>query len=219
MAPAVENKRAFTLNLIFWGEREKIFRKQELFRLNPILKDLIAWQNIEIDTSRFSRLADIGAILTPATADQLQKVLETTDVKERLMLTLELLKKEVEVVKLQFDISKRVQEKISEHNRRLITWQCCLFFFFSITLFFFQPLDNGFLKRELCFCTRRYFLEQQLKSIKKELGMEKDEKSALIQKFKDRIDADPPLRKRASEEVIKVCKPPWSFIFAKDYGE
>lgn len=52
---------------------------------------------------------------------------------------------------------------------------------------------------------RRYYLEQQLKSIKKELGMEKDEKSSLVQKFKDRIEADPPLRERASEEVMKVC--------------
>ena len=56
-----------------------------------------------------------------------------------------LLKKEVELCKLQADIGKRVEEKISSDQRR-------------------------------------YFLTEQLRSIKKELGLEKDDKSALIQK-------------------------------------
>lgn len=56
-----------------------------------------------------------------------------------------LLKKEIDLVKLQQQIGKRVEEKISKDQRR-------------------------------------YFLMEQLKSIKKELGLEKDEKSALIQK-------------------------------------
>jgi ATP-dependent Lon protease len=34
---------------------------------------------------------------------------------------------------------------------------------------------------------REYFLMEQLKYIKKELGMEKDDKEALLTKFKDRI--------------------------------
>ncbi len=34
---------------------------------------------------------------------------------------------------------------------------------------------------------RTYFLNEQLKSIKKELGLEKDDKDALSQKFKDRV--------------------------------
>ena len=56
-----------------------------------------------------------------------------------------LLKKEVELCKLQADIGKRVEEKISSDQRR-------------------------------------YFLTEQLRSIKKELGLEKDDKSALVQK-------------------------------------
>ena len=56
-----------------------------------------------------------------------------------------LLKKEVELCKLQVDIGKRVEEKISKDQRR-------------------------------------YFLQEQLKSIKKELGLEKDDKSALLQR-------------------------------------
>lgn len=63
---------------------------------------------------------------------------------------LELLKKEVSLVKLQADIGKRVEEKIGTDQRR-------------------------------------YFLMEQLKSIKKELGLEKDDKSALIQKWVTRV--------------------------------
>ena len=56
-----------------------------------------------------------------------------------------LLKKEVELCKLQGEIGKRVEEKISKDQRR-------------------------------------YFLMEQLRSIKKELGLEKDDKSALLQR-------------------------------------
>lgn len=56
-----------------------------------------------------------------------------------------LLKKEVNLCKLQADIGKRVEEKIGTDQRK-------------------------------------YFLMEQLRSIKKELGLEKDDKSALIQK-------------------------------------
>lgn len=56
-----------------------------------------------------------------------------------------LLRKEIELCKLQADIGKRVEEKISKDQRR-------------------------------------YLLMEQLRSIKKELGMERDDKSAMVQK-------------------------------------
>ena len=62
-----------------------------------------------------------------------------------------LLKKEVELCKLQGEIGKRVEEKISKDQRR-------------------------------------YFLMEQLRSIKKELGMEKDDKSALLQRWRPAAD-------------------------------
>lgn len=40
---------------------------------------------------------------------------------------------------------------------------------------------------------RTYFLQEQLKSIKKELGLEKDDKEAILNKFKER------------RKSIKVC--------------
>lgn len=63
----------------------------------------------------------------------------------RMQKALLLVKKEVELCKLQLDIGKRVEEKISSDQRR-------------------------------------YFLTEQLKSIKRELGMEKDDKSAVVMK-------------------------------------
>jgi Lon-like ATP-dependent protease len=91
-------------------------------------------------------------------------VLEETSVPERLNRTLLLLKKEVEMSKLQADISKRVEEKISDNQRR-------------------------------------YFLMEQLKSIKKELGMEKDDKSALLERFQEKFE---PLREHTPEAVVRV---------------
>lgn len=40
---------------------------------------------------------------------------------------------------------------------------------------------------------RTYFLQEQLKSIKKELGLEKDDKDTILNKFRDRL------------QKIKVC--------------
>ena len=34
---------------------------------------------------------------------------------------------------------------------------------------------------------RKYFLQEQLKIIKKELGLEKDDKDAIAEKFRERI--------------------------------
>ena len=72
-------------------------------------------------------------------------MLRTLNVPRRMQKALTLVKKEVELCKLQLDIGKRVEEKISNDQRR-------------------------------------YFLTEQLKSIKRELGMEKDDKSAVVTK-------------------------------------
>ena len=98
------------------------------------------------------RLADVGASLTSAPAAELQAVLEEAAVPERAAAALLLLKKEVDLARLQADIGRRVEDKIGKDQRR-------------------------------------YFLMEQLKSIKKELGLETDGKSALVAKFRARADA------------------------------
>eukprot|EP01138_Halocafeteria_seosinensis_P004096 gb/GECG01004188.1/.p1 GENE.gb/GECG01004188.1/~~gb/GECG01004188.1/.p1 ORF type:complete len:1020 (+),score=187.42 gb/GECG01004188.1/:1-3060(+) len=54
---------------------------------------------------------------------------------------------------------------------------------------------------------RKYFLHEQLKAIKKELGLEKDDKDALVQKFKSRVenlDMPESARKVFDEEIEKL---------------
>lgn len=71
---------------------------------------------------------------------------------KRLKLALELVKKDMEISKLQQAIAKAIEEKISGDQRR-------------------------------------YLLNEQLKAIKKELGLETDDKTALSEKFRERLEA------------------------------
>ena len=116
------------------------------------------------------KLADFGAALTTADAQELQAVLSTLSVTERIEKTLLLLKKEKELSKLQTEIAKQVEDKMSANQRR-------------------------------------YMLMEQLKQIKKELGLEKDDKEALAAKFTERIaDREVPAEamKTIEEELAKL---------------
>lgn len=95
-------------------------------------------------------LCDLGASLSAADASELQAILEEMDIPKRLMLSLSLLKKELELSKLQAKIGKEVEEKVKNQHRK-------------------------------------YILQEQLKVIKKELGIEKDDKDAIGEKFRERI--------------------------------
>ena len=64
------------------------------------------------------KLADFGAALTTADAAALQEVLGTLNVVSRIEKTLLLLKKELELSKLQAEISKSVEDKMSANQRR-----------------------------------------------------------------------------------------------------
>jgi Lon-like ATP-dependent protease len=120
-----------------------------------------------------AKLADLAASMCSADDGALQEILDTLDVRERLQAALVLLKKEVELGKLQADIGRRVEEKISGDQRR-------------------------------------YFLMEQLKSIKKELGMERDDKTALQEKFREKFapfkdDAPAHAVKTIDEELNKLA--------------
>lgn len=65
-------------------------------------------------------LCDLGAALTNASPDELQKVMEEPSIPDRLMLTLQLLKKEMELAKLQTKIADEVDAKIKQMHRKLI---------------------------------------------------------------------------------------------------
>lgn len=125
---------------------------RDIISLNPLYRESIL-QMIQtgqrvIDNPNF--LSDLGASLTAAEPNELQEVLDETNVSKRLLLSLSLLKKEYELSKLQQKIGKEVEEKVKQQHRK-------------------------------------YMLFEQLKAIKKELGLEKDDKDAIEEKFRQKI--------------------------------
>ncbi|QDZ20796.1 Lon protease [Chloropicon primus] len=140
---------------------------KQLLLVSPIYKEQVQYlsrNNYYIHDP--SRIADLGATLCSVEGKDIQDILEELDVKKRLDKTLLLLKKEVELNKIQTKISKQVEDTINEKQRK-------------------------------------YFLMEQLKSIKKELGMEKDDKSALTSKFQELLDS---FRSDAPENIVKVIE-------------
>ncbi|KAL7518664.1 hypothetical protein ACHAWX_003474 [Stephanocyclus meneghinianus] len=128
---------------------------REVAQLNTLFKEQVV--NMVPSSHMFDmndpyRLADFAASLSINGGDvaDLQSVLEEKDPELRLHKALVLLSKEREVGKLQKEISAKVEEKMSEAQRK-------------------------------------YFLMEQLKSIKKELGMEKDDKESLIEKYRKKM--------------------------------
>ena len=48
---------------------------------------------------------------------------------------------------------------------------------------------------------RKYMLHEQLKVIKKELGMEKDDKDAIEEKFREKIKVSPAIEEKFREKI------------------
>ena len=115
-------------------------------------------------------LADFAAAVSTGEASELQSVLESATVEDRLQRGLLLIKKEL--------INAQTQQKIS------------------------RDVDNKIQKRQ-----REYYLMEQLKGIKKELGIESDGKDKLVEKFRDKAEklAMPEgTRKVFDEELSKL---------------
>ncbi|CAI5511722.1 unnamed protein product [Closterium sp. Naga37s-1] len=151
---------------------EVVSTLKDLVRHNPLYKEHIAMFVQHVGEFNASRMADFGAALTTADEPTLQSVLEELDVGKRLSLALMLLKKELELAKLQANIAKGVEEKLAGESRR-------------------------------------YMLMEQLKAIKKELGLEKDDKTALIGRFKEKLqpfqqNCPPAAMQVIEEEMAKL---------------
>lgn len=151
---------------------EVLSTMRDILKLNPLAQEHLQFFVNRVDVRDPFKLADFAASLTTADGHELQKVLESNDAEERLMLVLEILKKERQLAKLQQEISQRVEERISKQQRE-------------------------------------YFLMEQLKSIKKELGLEKDDKEALLTKYQERINKfqdvlKPDVKKAIDEEMQKL---------------
>jgi ATP-dependent Lon protease len=123
---------------------------KELVQINPLYSEEIKLFLNRSSLDDPGRLADFAANLTSADGQELQEILATIDVRKRIDKVLVLLKKELEVSRLQTKISKQIEDKVSAQQRE-------------------------------------FFLREQLKAIKNELGLEKEGKDTEIEKFQERL--------------------------------
>lgn len=96
---------------------------KELVTLNPLFKEGLGLLLERINVSDPSALADFAASMTTSSGAELQTILETAPVRERLERVLILLKKEIEISKLKADISKRIEERLSKQQREFFLKQ------------------------------------------------------------------------------------------------
>lgn len=143
---------------------------KELVQINPLYSEEIKMFLGRSSMDDPGRLADFAANLTSADGQELQLVLSTLNVRQRIEQVLVLLKKELEVSRLQSKISKQIERNISEQQRQ-------------------------------------FFLKEQLKTIKKELGLEKEGKTSEIEKFQQRLKGlifNEEAQKAVDEEIEKL---------------
>ncbi|GAB3476857.1 endopeptidase La [Marinomonas epiphytica] len=90
---------------------------KELIRLNPLFNEDLRQYLGRFSFSESGLLADFAASITSAEPEDLYEVLQTRKVQPRLNLALTLLKKELEIARLQNEISSEVNEKLTKHQR------------------------------------------------------------------------------------------------------
>ncbi|MFQ5582384.1 MAG: LON peptidase substrate-binding domain-containing protein, partial [Mariprofundaceae bacterium] len=91
---------------------------KELLKHNPLYEE-----ELRLFASRFSidepnRLADFAASLTTAGREELQDILETYPIFDRLKKVITLLKRELNVSKVQRRIRENIDERVSEQQRK-----------------------------------------------------------------------------------------------------
>ena len=133
--------------------QELIKTIRDIIALNPLYRDslqqMLQHQFRVVDNPVY--LSDLGAALTGGDTAGLMAVIEEEDIPTRLMLSLNLLKKEYELSKLQQKIGKEVEDKVKTTQRK-------------------------------------FMLQEQLKIIKKELGMEKDDTETILEKLNKKLE-------------------------------
>jgi ATP-dependent Lon protease len=137
---------------------------KELLKLNPLFKEELQIFLGHSDFTEPGKLADFAVALTTASREELQEVLETFQLQGRIDKALILLKKELDLSKLQNSINQKIEATISKTQRE-------------------------------------FFLREQLKTIKKELGLEKDDKTCDLEKFEGRLK-----KRTVPEDVMTVIK-------------
>ncbi|WFD45325.1 endopeptidase La [Malassezia psittaci] len=147
---------------------------KDIANLNPLFRDQIANFSISQGAGNVfeepEKLADFAAAVSSSEVDDLQGVLQSMNVEDRLQKALLVLKKELVAAQLQNKISKDVESRIQKRQRE-------------------------------------FYLSEQLKGIKKELGVESDGKDKLISQFQSKakqLRMPSEVRKVFEEEINKL---------------
>ena len=144
---------------------------RELVQTNPLYSEEVKQYLKFFNPSDPSPLTDFAATLTTAKGEELQGILATLPMLARMKLVLPLLQKELQVARLQSEISQEVNRKINVRQRE-------------------------------------FFLREQMKTIQEELGIKKDDRSADVEMFQQRLEAlqpPKPVLKRIQEELKKLA--------------
>ena len=155
------------------SEIVSVFR--EVAQLNHLFRDQISTFTLTQSAGNVheepAKLADFAAAVSTGEIRELQDVLETMNIEERLSKALMVLKKELMNAQLQSKISKDVETKIQKRQRE-------------------------------------YWLMEQMKGIRRELGIESDGKDKMIEKFREKANklAMPEaVKKTFDEELSKLA--------------
>ena len=153
---------------------EMISVLKDIASLNPLFRDQIANFSMSHGSHNVfddpEKLADFSAAVCTGEPQDLQDVLNSLRIEDRLQKALLVLKKELANAQLQSKISRDVESKMQKRQRE-------------------------------------YFLMEQLKGIKRELGMESDGKDKMVEKFMDKVKAlnmPEAVRKVFDEEIGKL---------------
>lgn len=148
---------------------------KEVAQMNSLFRDQISTFSMSQSTGNVTaepaKLADFAAAVSAGDSAELQEVLASLNVEDRMQKALVVLKKELMNAQLQSKITKDVEQKISKRQRE-------------------------------------YWLMEQMKGIRRELGIESDGKDKLVEKFKEKADklAMPEaVRKVFDEEINKLA--------------
>jgi len=90
---------------------------KELIPLNPLYNEELKNFLNHFNLNDPSPLADFAAAITTALGPDLQEILDTVDLQNRMERVLILLHKELEVARLQAEIRSEVEQKMSKHQR------------------------------------------------------------------------------------------------------
>ncbi|KAL8992211.1 MAG: hypothetical protein Q9169_007277 [Polycauliona sp. 2 TL-2023] len=148
---------------------------KDVANLNHLFRDQISTFSMSQSAGNIleepGKLADFAAAVSAGEVRELQDVLETMNIQERLSKALMVLKKELMNAQLQAKISKDVESKIQKRQRE-------------------------------------YWLMEQMKGIRRELGIESDGKDKMVEKFKEKaskLAMPEAVQKVFEEELSKLA--------------